>query len=274
MKIINHSLNGKMMSEEKSGGNQSLIRGLRLLELLSQFPNGCPLAKVTEISGLNKSTAHRLLQGLQNEGYVQPTNTAGSYRLTTKCLALGQKTLASLNIINVAAPHLEKLNLTLGETVNFSKREQDHAIMIYKLEPTMGMMKTRAYIGQHLKLYCSAMGKIYLAYEKNSDYLKQYWQSNHTTIEALTANTITDLTVMEQELAEIRKEQFAMDREENELGVVCIAAPVFDYLNNVDYAISISMSIYKLKQQGIRFFVDEIQQAAQNISTELGYISE
>lgn len=118
------------------------------------------------------------------------------------------------------------------------------------------------------------MGKIYLAYEKNSDYLKQYWQSNHTTIEALTANTITDLTVMEQELAEIRKEQFAMDREENELGVVCIAAPVFDYLNNVDYAISISMSIYKLKQQGIRFFVDEIQQAARDISKELGYISE
>lgn len=257
---------------EKNGGNQSLIRGLRLLELLSQFPNGCPLAQLSELSGLNKSTAHRLLQGLQNEGYVQPASTSGSYRLTTKCLSLGQKTLSSLNIINVAAPHLEKLNLKLGETVNFSKREQDHAIMIYKLEPTTGMMKTRAYIGQHLKLYCSAMGKIYLAYEENSEYLNNYWQAHRNTIEQLTPNTVTDLAMMEKELSEIRQEQFAMDREENELGVVCIAAPVFDYLNKVDYAISVSMSIYKLQRQGIQFFLDEIKQAAQNISKELGYV--
>lgn len=260
------------MSEEKSGGNQSLIRGLRLLELLSQFPNGCPLAQLTEISGLNKSTVHRLLQGLQNEGFVQPASTTGSYRLTTKCLSLGQKTLSSLNIINVAAPHLEKLNLALGETVNFSKREQDHAIMIYKLEPTTGMMKTRAYIGQHLKLYCSAMGKIYLAYEENPDYLTVYWQSHQETIEQLTPNTVTQLEVMQQELAEIRQDQFAMDREENELGVVCVAAPVFDYLNKVDYAISVSMSIYKLQRHGIPFFLDKIKQTAQAISKELGYV--
>ncbi|MGQ0286777.1 IclR family transcriptional regulator [Pasteurellaceae bacterium 22721_9_1] len=260
------------MSEEKCNGNQSLIRGLRLIELLSNFPNGCPLAQISEISGLNKSTAHRLLQGLQNEGFVQPASTAGSYRLTTKCLGLGQKTLSSLNIINVAAPYLEKLNLTLGETVNFSKREQDHAIMIYKLEPTTGIMKTRAYIGQHLHLYCSAMGKLYLAYEKERHYLSKYWHSHREIIAPLTANTVTQMDMMEKELLEIRQEQFAMDREENELGVVCIAAPVFDYLHNVDYAVSVSMSIYKLKQYGIHFFLDEIKQTAQDISKELGYL--
>lgn len=260
------------MSEEKNGGNQSLIRGLKLMELLSHFPNGCPLAKLSELSGLNKSTAHRLLQGLQNEGYVQAASTTGSYRLTTKCLSLGQKTLSSLNIINVAAPHLEKLNLALGETVNFSKREGDHAIMIYKLEPTMGMMKTRAYIGQHLQLYCSAMGKLFLAYETNADYLAHYWQTHQPTIQQLTTNTITNIDAMKAELEQIRTEHFAMDREENELGVVCIAAPIFDYLNKVDYAISVSMSIYKLKQNGIQFFLSEIQQAAQAISKELGHL--
>ena len=259
------------MSEEKVGGNQSLIRGLRLMELLSQFPNGCPLAQISELSCLNKSTAHRLLQGLQNEGYVQPTVTAGSYRLTTKCLSLGQRTLSSLNIINVAAPYLERLNLTLGETVNFSKREQDHAIMIYKLEPTTGMMRTRAYIGQYLELYCSAMGKLYLAYEKNPTYLASYWQSHQGEIQQLTPNTVTKIEQMQKELEDIRKDRFAMDREENELGVVCIAAPIFDYLNQVDYAVSVSMSIYKLKQNGIDFFLNQIQQTAQEISQELGY---
>ncbi len=139
---------------EKNGGNQSLIRGLRLIDILSNFPNGCPLAQLAELAQLNKSTVHRLLQGLLQEGFVQPAMTVGSYRLTTKCLSIGYKIFSSFNIINIAAPHLEKLNLTLGETVNFSMREGDHAIMIYKLEPTTGMMRTRAYIGQHLQLYC------------------------------------------------------------------------------------------------------------------------
>lgn len=259
------------MTEEKSNGNQSLLRGLRLLDILSDFPNGCPLAKLAEISGLNKSTVHRLLQGLQTAGYVKPAATQGSYRLSIKCLSIGQKILTSMNIINVVAPYLEKLNLTLGETVNFSQREEDHAIMIYKLEPTHGMLKTRAYIGQYLALYCSAMGKLYLAYDKKADYLSHYWQTHQDIIQQLTKNTITQLDEMEQELENIRQHQFAMDKEENELGVVCIACPIFDSFHQVDYAVSVSMSIYKLKKTGIDFFLDEIRRTAQNISKELGY---
>ncbi|WP_162616832.1 IclR family transcriptional regulator [Aggregatibacter kilianii] len=259
------------MDKEKNAGNQSLIRGLRLLDILSDFPNGCPLAKLAEISGLNKSTVHRLLQGLQSEGYVKPANLQGSYRLSIKCLSLGQKILTSMNIIHIASPYLEQLNLTLGETVNFSKREDDHAIMIYKLEPTHGMLKTRAYIGQYLQLYCSAMGKIFLAYEKNSAYLSNYWQSNQEIIKQLTRHTITQLGTMESELEEVRQQQFAMDNEENELGVVCIACPIFDAFSNVEYAISVSMSIYKLRTTGIDFFLNEIRKTAEQISYELGY---
>ncbi|OOF66344.1 IclR family transcriptional regulator [Rodentibacter sp. Ppn85] len=259
------------MASEKPSGNQSLIRGLRVLEILSNFPNGCPLAKLAEIAELNKSTVHRLLQGLQSEEYVQTANSNGSYRLTTKCLNLGHKVLSSLNIIHIAAPHLEKLNLTLGETVNFSKREGERAIMIYKLEPTMGMIRTRAYIGQHLQLYCSAMGKIYLAYDKKNNYLDEYWSSHQDVIRKLTHNTVTELEEMRKELADIRRKQYAMDKEENELGVVCLACPIFDFNGNVDYSVSVSMSVYKLQELGIRFFLGEVAQTARDISSELGY---
>lgn len=259
------------MTTEKSAGNKSLIRGLRLLDLLSNFPNGCPLAKLAEMAQLNKSTAHRLLQGLQSEGFVQPALSNGSYRLTTKCLSLGQKTLSSLNILNIAAPYLERLNLALGETVNFSKREGDYGIMIYKLEPTTGMMRTRAYIGQHLALYCSAMGKLYLAYEPDDAYLASYWQQYQNAIQPLTHNTITAQQAMALELAEIRQTGFAMDREENELGVGCIACPVFSLNGNVDYAVSVSSSIHRLKQLGIQNVLAEIRLAAEGISKELGW---
>ncbi|VEH68089.1 HTH-type transcriptional regulator YiaJ [Rodentibacter pneumotropicus] len=163
------------------------------------------------------------------------------------------------------------MNLTLGETVNFSKREGERAIMIYKLEPTVGMIRTRAYIGQHLQLYCSAMGKIYLAYDKNSDYLDEYWASHQDVIHKLTHNTITELGEMRKELEDISRKQYAMDKEENELGVVCLACPIFDFRGSVDYSVSVSMSVYKLQELGIQFFLKEIAQTARDISFELGY---
>lgn len=71
---------GDEHERRKNSGNQSLIRGLRLIDLLSHYPNGCPLAKLAELSGLNKSTVHRLLQGLQQEGFIQAATTAGSLK--------------------------------------------------------------------------------------------------------------------------------------------------------------------------------------------------
>lgn len=62
--------------KEKPAGSQSLFRGLMLIEILSNYPNGCPLAHLSELAGLNKSTVHRLLQGLQSCGYVTPAPAA------------------------------------------------------------------------------------------------------------------------------------------------------------------------------------------------------
>lgn len=256
--------------KERPAGSQSLFRGLMLIEILSNYPNGCPLAHLSELAGLNKSTVHRLLQGLQSCGYVTPAPAAGSYRLTTKFIAVGQKALSSLNIIHVAAPHLEALNIATGETINFSSREDDHAILIYKLEPTMGMLRTRAYIGQHMPLYCSAMGKIYMAFG-HADYVKSYWESHQDLIQPLTRNTITGLPAMYDELAQIRESSMAMDREENELGVSCIAVPVFDIHGRVPYAVSISLSTSRLKQIGEKNLLKPLWETAQAISNELGF---
>ncbi|MDP9500052.1 IclR family transcriptional regulator [Bisgaard Taxon 45] len=264
----------KMKEEDKSkkaGSNQSLIKGLLLIDILSNFPNGCPLAKLSELSNLNKSTTHRMLQTLQSCGYVKPANTIGTYRLTTKCLTLGQKTLSSLNILNITAPYLEQLNLETGETVNLSTRDHHHAVMIYKLEPTTGMLRTRAYIGQRLELYCSAMGKIFMAYEKGHA-LDDYWEKNQSTIQPLTVNTIVTQEAMALELAKIRELGYAMDNEENERGVTCLACPIFDIHDNVPYSVSISLSTVRLKQIGQENLLRHLKQTTQAISQELGAV--
>ncbi|HGM5834665.1 TPA: IclR family transcriptional regulator [Serratia marcescens] len=258
--------------KDKPLGSQSLFRGLQLIEILSNFPNGCPLAHLSELAGMNKSTVHRLLQGLHTSGYVTQAPSPGSYRLTTKFISIGQKALSSLNIIHVAAPHLEQLNLEVGETVNFSSREDDHVILIYKLEPTTGMMRTRAYIGQHMPLYCSAMGKIFMAYG-NDDYPAHYWQTHQQEIQTLTRNTITELPKMYEELTDIRQRGMAMDREENELGVSCVAAPVFDIQQRVPYAVSVSLPTAKLQQIGVKSLIKPVLATAQRISQELGFVT-
>ena len=180
---------------------------------------------------------------------------------------------SALNIINVASPYLEQLNLILGETVNFSMRENDHAIMIYKLEPAPGIMRTRAYIGPHLQRDCSAMGKLYMAYDK-PDYTTVYWQKNQNVIQRLTCNTITELAVMEKELQDIRAQGFAMDKEENELGISCIACPIFNFENKVEYSLSVSLSTLKLKQLGVEYLLTEIKRTAIAVSQELGWEGE
>ena len=257
-----------MEKSEKPSGNQSLSRGLQLIEILGNYPNGCPLAKLADLAQLSKSTVHRLLQGLCAMGYVCHAPSPGAYRLTAKLVSIGQKALSSLNVIHVAAPHLESLNLDTGETVNFSRREGDAAILIYKLEPTGSVMRTRAYIGQYMPLYYSAMGKIFLAYGSSED-VARYWKSMEK-IEALTINTITDYAHMCRELESIRSCGLGMDREENELGVSCIAAPVFDVQDQVHYAVSISLPTVRLVHAGEEALSRAVRETARLISKELG----
>lgn len=258
-------------ASEKASGNQSLFRGLKILELLSDFPNGCALQKLSQLAELNKSTVHRMLQGLESAGYVTHGEISGSYRLTSKLAGIGHKSLSSLNILSVAAPHLNNLNYNTGETINFSMREDDHVILIYKLEPTLGMMRTRAYLGQHMCLHNSAMGKIFMAFG-NEDYPRQYWETHQDVIVPLTANTIVDLDKMYKELEVIRKKEISYDNEENELGVFCIAAPVFDIHERVAYSVSISLSTSRLKQVGKDTLIKQLKETAQAISSELGYL--
>ena len=239
------------------------------MELLSNYANGCPLATLAEEAGMSKSTTHRLLQGLQSAGYVTPAPTHGSYRLTTKCVAIGQKALSSLNIIHVSARHLEALNIESGETVNLSCMQEGRAIMINKLDPVRSIIRTHAYVGQTLSLYCSAMGKLYLAHNFKG-MLEEYWRSHVAEITPLTQHTITDLAAMKKELKAIEKLGYAVDREENELGISCVAAPIFDVMGRMPYSVSLSLTTVKLAQVGEANLAAKVMETARRISAELG----
>ncbi len=250
-------------------GSQSLHRGLLLIDLLSKYPNGCPLAKLSQESKLNKSTTYRLIQELQLSGFVSPAQLAGSYKLTTKLLELGYIVMSSSSIYNIISPELEALNIELGETINFSTRTDDHAILLYKLNPTQSIQRTRSSLGHIVHFYCTGMGKIFLAFETDH-YIKTYWDNHRSSIIPLTDTTIVNFDDMLKEIEEIRKNFYAFDNEENEPGFACIAVPIFDINYNIDYALSSSMTTKKLQLVGKERVIKLLLETAKRISSQLG----
>lgn len=253
--------------EKKSDNNQSLTRGIRLMEFLSDYPNGCSLAYISERTGINKSTTHRLLKRLQQLGYITPTATLGSYRLTTKSIAMGSGNYASRDVIRVASPHMDQLNMDTGETVNLSVREGNHVILIHKIDPTAGGLRTRAYVGERSPMYSSARGKVFLAFSEPG-FVDKYWESEQSSFTRFTSHTIVARGGMEHELLRIREERIGYDREEGELGAFCIAAPIFNLQGRVDYALSLSLSAARLNESQKIALAEQTRDTAEGITQD------
>ena len=191
----------------KPGQTQSLTRALTILEVLADQPGGVALSQIVEQTGLNKSTAYRILQTMQNTDYVEPVAISGSYRLSFKIVALGQKFVHGTNIIRLALPELSALNADLQTTVNLKVFHGNHSVILLKLEPPIGQVRTHAYMGMSVPFYLSATGKVFLAYRPEA-FVREYWQAQ--SIEKRTTLTITDLSVFLERLQFVREHGYAL----------------------------------------------------------------
>ena len=256
-----------------SQDNQSLTRGMKIIEFLSDHPNGCALVDIADGVGLNKSTAYRLIKSLVTLNYVTSASGTGCYRLTSKFIAIGNKTHAALDIIPIAQPYLKDLNARTGDAVKLSAREKYLSVLIFHLEPTEGMFRTHAYVGQGHKLHFSGMGKCYLAFSPKG-FLEKYWEEEREHIVSCTPNTITNIEVMRHELARIREERISYDREENEIGISCVASPIINVNNKVDHAISITVPSSRFTAKTSMEIGLKVRETADAISREMGWTGE
>jgi len=227
---------------------KSLIKALNVLEFLGKFPNGTSLNHISETLKMTKSSVHRVLSTYESEGYVTQLSSGGDYRLTMKLLHVGQSALNS-DVTGYVKPHLTNLLASVNETVNFLAFDGDNIIFKDKLEPKDASFRTRTYVGLHSPAYCSAAGKCFLAFA-NDQVREAYWQRNANTMEQLTENTILEKEAFFQSLDQIRERGFAIDDEENEAGISCVAKPVFNKEKMPIYAISISSLTPKMNRLG------------------------
>ncbi len=195
------------------------------------------LQELSNELSLNKSTVHRILNSLMCMDYVRQDPESSRYSLSFKICSLANQILSKNSMIDVARPYLKELSSVAGETVHLVQIDGVNAIYIDKVEAFKNSVRMISMVGKSIPLYCSGVGKAMLA-DLPDDKIESIWA--HSSIEKLTPYTVTNYPDFLALINETRNVGYAMDNEENELGVRCIAVSLKEYNGKSKYAISIS----------------------------------
>jgi DNA-binding IclR family transcriptional regulator len=244
----------------------ALQRGLSLLQLFSESPQGLTAKQVAGRSRLPVSTVHRFLANLEGTGFL---NCGGDsvYHLGIACFAIGQAALGQLDIRLVSLPYLQELNRQTRETIHLTIRHGLSAVYLEKLD-SPEQLRIHSRIGAAVPLYCTAVGKVMLAYMPDDERKKVLPQ---LALKRLTPNTVGSLQELEAELSRVRKNGYACDLEEHEPHIRCVAAPIWDNAGAVNASLSITAPVVRMAVTRLRQLAPLIQTAGLQISRELGY---
>lgn len=257
------------MAEEKETKNpvQSAERIFLVMEMLAD--NGeMGLMEISAALGLHKSTVHRLLMSLIYMGYAKQDESTQKYMLSYKVVSMAGKLLDRMDIMQVAKPYLERLSDLSGEAVHLVAREDNNILYIYKIEAKVGTIRMVSHVGMVHPMYCSGVGKAIMATLPEKE-LRQIW--NESIIEKKTDKTIVDYEEMLRVLEEVKRNGYALDDEENEKGVRCIAACLRSYQNEVKYAFSISGPTSRMTRERVKELSVDVKKVQEELSRELGF---
>ncbi|MCM1256794.1 MAG: IclR family transcriptional regulator [Roseburia sp.] len=252
---------------EEKNPIQSAERIFKIMELLAE-KGEMGLLELSQELNLNKSTVHRMLSSLIYMGYARQNETDQKYKLSFKLVTMAGKLLEHTDILPIARPYLENLSRLSGETVHLVQREGSQILYIDKVESNVGSIRMVSHVGMAFPMYCSGVGKAIMS-TMGEEELSQVW--NDSRIEKKTEYTITDFHRLKQVLEQVKKQGYALDNEENELGVRCIAACIYDYHRKVKYAFSISGPVNRMTDERIKELSLEVLRVKQELSAELGY---
>lgn len=246
---------------------QSVDRLFDIIETLSTSSHGMSLTDLTAAVGLHVSTTHRLLSALVARGYAQKDIETGKYRLTMRFFEVGGRVVGGMNLVSVARPFLEHLADFTGETIHLVARQGDEVVYLYKEDTSNSIVRMASFVGLRNPMYCTAVGKCILAYLKEKD-VEGIW--SRTVVTAFTPRTIITYEALLAELERIRQCGWAIDNEEHESGVVCIAAPIFDYSGAPVAALSTSFPSSRIDAARRAEFAEQIVISARAITNLLG----
>jgi DNA-binding IclR family transcriptional regulator len=246
---------------------QALARASAIIDVIAAgAEEGVGLSEISKATALNKTTAFNLLGSLVTLRFLEQDRHSRRYRLGMRNLELGRIVQQRLHISHLARPILADLCKKTSETVNLGLPELYDLLVIDSFHGSRILHDT-TYSGWRYMYHCTALGKAFMAQWDPSTREIVY---NTCGLPQQTPHTITDRDVLEAQLARFRAQGYALDMEENQLGVHGIASPIVDGLGEVAAAISVSGPSHRLTAQAMEHVSAAIIAAADAISAAIG----
>ena len=211
----------RTIERSSDGGHRAAKRALEVIEHVAASPQPISLSEIAREVGLPKSSAHALIRTLDAEGYLQ-RDERGNYSLGPRLLRLLGSLPHRFELPRVARPIMQELVDELGETAILGIRQGDEIVYVEQVEAPQ-VIRYVAPLGEPRPMHGTSIGKVHLALmppEEAKGIL------DAATLEALTANTLTERRAIEDDLAAVRERGFALNREESVEGVVAVAVPI------------------------------------------------
>ena len=246
---------------------KSLHRAINILDLFDEQTTHLGITEIAETMGLHKSTAAGLVYTLEYNGYLGQDAETRKYGLGFKLVERASTLLDQLDVRQVALPHLQELRAWCGESVNLAVRDGGQIVYIERLTSTQSL-GMRAKVGYRAPMHCTALGKAILSglpQQRVVDFMAQYGLPDATV------HSITDHARFLEEIDRTREQGFAIDNEENEVGVRCVAAPIFDHSDRPVAAVSVSSPVLRFPMSEVPRYGQMVVEVASAISAGLGY---
>lgn len=237
---------GKNVEPKSTKLNQSVDKTIRIIETLADAMEPLRLSQIAANVDMPSSTVLRMLATLVDCGYAyQEDLDMKRYGLTMRFMQIGQKIADHFSIREISHPYLVQLARSAGESCCLSIEEEGLVRYIDVVEASQNMITIRQRVGGSASMYCTGSGKLFLAQysqEKLETYIEQH------PLKPLTSHTITALQELCYELDNVKKNGYAVDDEECETGMRCLALPIFDARNKLIAAICLSGPISRMNK--------------------------
>ncbi|MDF1535733.1 MAG: IclR family transcriptional regulator [bacterium] len=241
-------------------------------DVLEAFRADEPELGVTQLAktlNLHKNNVFRILATLEGRGYVEQNPRTGNYRLGLKAFEAGQAYLRHTSLLSVSHPQMEALTAQLRENTYLSVLRGTHVFYLDEIVADQ-TIQVISRLGTSVSPHCTATGKIFLAFigEAVSDELIK-----SMVLQKLTPNTITDKRKLKAATRDVARNGFAVDNEEWNEGLKCVAAPILDYYGKIQGALSVSGPSDRLPEQRVEGeIVPAVMECAVEISRKLGHL--
>lgn len=244
----------------------SVLKVFSILQALGEQKD-IGVSELSQRLMMSKATTYRFLQTMKTLGYVTQEDQADKYSLTIKLFELGSKSLEYVDLISLADREMRLISEQTNEALHLGALDDDSIIYIHKIDSNYSL-RMQSKIGRRNPLYSTAIGKVLLA-ERDPAFIRE--ALSQVEFIKHTEKTLENTDQLLVELTQVKELHYAQDNQEQEPGLRCIAAPIYDRFGSVIAGISISLPTIRFDEQRLSYYVALLQQAGKNISVELGY---